>query len=258
MKQLLPDMIPDPYDSAAAKAPKPPGRKARKAVAGGAPADMVANLVETLTERIVAGDYGTHGQLPAEGELSGMFGVSRTVVREAMRILRASRLVEMSQGKPARVTPPDSGGAVASLDLLLRRKHATLIHLAEVRRPLESEIAALAADRRNDVHLGHLERAVHDLATAPGLAERIEADQRFHCILAEATGNPVFVILLETLAGFLQKSRQKTLTYSGAELAVAGHQAILAAVRAGDAEAASRAMHDHLKLATSDLMHMPD
>lgn len=59
--------------------------------------------------------------------------------------------------------------------------------------------AALAAESANDEHPRQLERAVHDLATASQLEARIEADVRFHRILAEATGNPVFVLLLGTL-----------------------------------------------------------
>jgi DNA-binding FadR family transcriptional regulator len=124
---------------------------------------MVATVLHRLTEHIVQGEFDESGWLPSEGELTKAFGVSRTVVREAMRSLRAHGLVEVSQGRPPRVKPPDSQATVASLRLLLRRNKATLLHLAEVRQPLEGEIAALAAERANDEHLRQLERSVHDL-----------------------------------------------------------------------------------------------
>jgi len=218
--------------------------------------DMVATVLDRLTEHIVQGDFDANGLLPSEGELAKSFGVSRTVIRETMRSLRAQGLVEVSQGRAPRVKPPDSKATVASLRLLLRRNKATLLHLVEVRRPVEGEIAALAAERANDEHLRQLQRAVHDLAAASQLEARIEADVRFHRILGEATGNPVFVLLLETLAEFLRESRQKTMAYSGVELALPGHRAILEAVRGRDPVKARAAMEEHLGLAARDLQNM--
>ena len=215
--------------------------------------DRVATVLKQLTHEIIAGRFNSGAALPPEGELAKSHDVSRTVIREAMRSLRAQGLVEMSQGRPARVRPPDPEAVVASLEVLLRRNRATLLHLVEVRRPLESEIAALAAERANDEHLRQLERTVHDLAAASDLEDRIEADVRFHSILAEATGNPVFVLLLETLAGFLRESRQKTLAYSGLEIALQGHRAVYQAVRSRNPSKAREAMEEHLRLATRDL-----
>lgn len=218
-------------------------------------ADTVLNR---LTEHIVNGDFGADGSLPSQGELALSLGVSRTVIREAMRGLCAQGLVEVSQGCAPRVKPPDSQPAVASLRLLLRRNKATLLHLAEVRQSVEGEIAALAAERANAEHLRQLDRAVQDLAAAAQLDDRIEADVRFHRILAEATGNPVFVLLLETLADFLRESRQRTLAYSGVEQALVGHRAILEAVRSCDPAKAREAMQNHLRLAARDLQSLGD
>jgi DNA-binding FadR family transcriptional regulator len=217
---------------------------------------MVVAVLESLTSHIVQGDFESSGVLPSEGELAKSFGVSRTVVREAMRSLRAQGLVEVSQGKPPRVKPPDSKAAIASLELLLRRNKATLLNLAEVRQPLESEIAALAAERATDENLRQLERAAHDLGAATDLEKRIEADVRFHRILGEATGNPVFVLLLETLSGFMRESRQKTLAYSGVDHALNGHRAVLSAVRSRNPAKAREAMLDHLRLARRDLQSL--
>jgi GntR family transcriptional regulator, transcriptional repressor for pyruvate dehydrogenase complex len=241
----------------ATKAKSTTGRAARRAPqSDGTTPDRVAEVLDHLTERIVQGEFDGDGMLPSEGDLAASFSVSRTVIREAMRGLRAAGLVEVSQGRAPRVKPPDSQVTVASLRLLLRRNKATLLHLAEVRRPLESEIAALAAERANDEHLRQLERAVQDLATASPLEGRIAADVRFHRILAEATGNPVFVLLLETLAEFLRESRQKTLAYSGVEEALVGHRAIFEAVRKCDSAKAREAMQEHLMLAARDLQNV--
>lgn len=241
-----------------ARSPKASGRKPGKRVKTPlGETDMVTEVLEKLTARIVDGVYEVGARLPAEGELARQFAVSRTVLREAMRSLRTRGLVEMSQGKMARVKPADPAPTVESLGLLLRRNRASLLHLAEVRHPLESEIAALAARRANQEHLRQLEQTIHDLAVAKELDARIEADILFHHILAQATGNPVFILLLETLVGFMHQSRRKTLTYSGVDVALAGHRAILAAVRAGNPETARKAMNQHLMAAKRDLSNAP-
>ncbi len=218
--------------------------------------DLAQKVLRRLTDHIVMGEFDPGGLLPSQGELAMSFGVSRTVIREAMRGLCAQGLAEVSQGRPPRVKPPDSTAAVASLRLLLRRNSATLLHVVEVRQTLECRIASLAAELANDEHLRQLERALHDLAAASPLEARIEADIRFHRILAEATGNPVFVLLLETMAEFMQESRQRTLAYSGVEQALVGHRAIFAAVRDHDPIKAREAMQEHLRLAARDLQSL--
>jgi GntR family transcriptional regulator, transcriptional repressor for pyruvate dehydrogenase complex len=215
--------------------------------------NMVAAVLESLSERIIVGDFGTDGALPPEGELASRYGVSRTVIREAMHSLRAQGLVEVAQGKPPRVKPPEAATAIASLDTLLRRNRGSLFDLIEARRPLEGEIAALAAERATPEQLEQLKRAIDEQKSAATLDAMIDADMRFHRILAEGAGNPIFGLLLETLAGLLRSSRQETLAQSGVEVALHGHRAILRALRAKDGAAARRAMLDHLRLAERDL-----
>ncbi|HEV3021341.1 MAG TPA: FCD domain-containing protein, partial [Pirellulales bacterium] len=133
------------------------------------------------------------------------------------------------------------------------RGAGTLLHLVEARRPLESEIAALAAERATARHLHALDAAIEQLVAAQTHEERVEADVQFHRVLAESTGNAVFALLLETLAGLLRESRRQTIAQSGIDVALAGHRAILSAVRRKDANGARRAMLEHLTLAERDL-----
>lgn len=216
--------------------------------------DMVAEVLANLSERIIGGSFGADGLLPPEGELATTYGVSRTVIREAMRSLRAHGLVEVAQGRLPRVKPPAPETAIASLDTLLRRSNGSLLHLVETRRPLESEIAALAAERATPEHLDELQKAIDEQANGRTLESQIEADLRFHRVLAEATGNPFFGLLLETLAGLMRNSRQQTLAQSGVAVALQGHRAILKALRARNGSAARTAMLEHLRLAERDLL----
>ena len=240
------------------KRPRRPGRppgKARLAVAGKAEpeGDLVAQVIDHLRKEIVSGSYSAGMSLPSEGSLAETLAVSRTVIREAMRSLRSQGLIVMSQGARPRVAEVDAGPAVESLGLLLTRSRTTLLQLTEVRQPLESRIAALAAERASAAQITALEAAIDDLEQATSLGGRVEADIRFHDLLAEATGNPVFGVLLKAIGGLLDQSRRRTIKAAGLEPAIIGHREILAAVARHDTQAAEAAMRRHLDWAAHDI-----
>lgn len=215
--------------------------------------DLVQGVVALLEKQIVAGELAADRPMPPEGELSRQLGVSRTVIREAMRILGARGLVEVSQGKLPRVKPADPAHVVDSLAIFLQRADHSLLNLTEVRLQLETAIAALAARRATAEQVAAMEDANRRLVGPGTLDQRIDADLRFHALLAEATQNPVFGVLLEPLAHLMRLSRKATLSRTGAERAVAGHRAILEAIRRGDSDAARQAMLEHLTMAERDL-----
>lgn len=215
--------------------------------------NLVEEVVSRLRAHILSGQLAAGDVLPSEGKLAESFRVSRTVVREAMRTLSAQGLVLISQGKRASVKPANPEAAIASLDVLFSRSTGSLAHLTEVRRPLEIEIAGLAAERATDEQLAALEQANADLAAASTLESAVEADVRFHRLLAEATGNPIFALMLETIAQLLKESRRRTIAASGQQLALDEHRRILATVERRDPQAAREAMATHLRLVKRDL-----
>lgn len=233
---------------------RPPG-KARLAVTGKTEpeGDLVAQVVDHLRKEIVSGSCAAGMSLPSEGSMAESLAVSRTVIREAMRSLRSQGLIVMSQGARPRVAEVDLRPTVESLELLLKRSRTTLLQLTEVRRPLESRIASLAAERANDTQIAALQATIDDLERATTLADRVDADIRFHDLLAEATGNPVFSVLLQTLGGLLVASRRRTIKAAGPQPAIVGHREILAAVERHDAQAAEAAMRRHLDWAEKDI-----
>lgn len=215
--------------------------------------NLVEEVVNRLGRQIVAGKLAPGQSLPPEGKLCIELGVSRTVIREAMRILSERGLVEVSQGRPPRAKAMDPTPVVTSLSTYLERGAHPLLHLIEVRCPLEAEIARIAAQRVTPEQLAALEQANQSLLTARKLDDRIEADVQFHNLLAESTGNPVFGLLLAPLARLMRLSRRRTLGRTGAERAAAGHEKVLVALRLGDADAAQQAMLEHLEKAKEDL-----
>ena len=215
--------------------------------------DLVEEIVQEMRSRIVAGQFGQDGELPTEAQLSQSFGVSRTVSREAMRTLRAQGLVAVSRGRRPRVCPVDPQVAIGGLQTLVLRSDVSVRHLFEIRRLLELEIAHIAAQRATEHDCDALQTAIDDQQRAQSVAKQMECDRRFHEVLARATGNVLFSMLLGTVAPLLDASRKTTLSRVGPGRAVEGHTAILASLRARDPQAARRAMELHLKMAEEDL-----
>jgi GntR family transcriptional repressor for pyruvate dehydrogenase complex len=205
----------------------------------------VQQVVATLRERILRGEF-TSGILPSQGKLGAELGVSRPVVREAMRALESQGLLEVSQGRRPRVRPAGSETLIENTRTLLSRGAISFGHLIELRKPLESEVAALAARRATPQLLDRLRESVATLRAARGAADQLAADRRFHELLAEASGNPLFQAILQALADLLDASRRHTFKVSGVQSALRGHTAILSAVENEDREGARRAMLDHL------------
>jgi DNA-binding FadR family transcriptional regulator len=215
--------------------------------------NRVRGTVEQLQQQIIAGVYGIDGLLPSEMQLAQAMGVSRTVIREAMRMLGAQGLVEVSQGRVSRVKKPDTQVAADAIGVHLQREGHYMEDLIEVRRFLETAIATLAAERATAEHIQRLEENLDLLASQKNLDHQIEADLQFHDLLAETTGNPVFQILLKALAGPMLESRKRTLPQSGVERSLAGHRNILAALKHHNPDEARQAMLDHLSEAQKDL-----
>ncbi len=215
--------------------------------------NLVRQTVDRMRSAILEHHFGVSGLLPPEPELTRDLGVSRTVLREALRHLEAQGLVEVSQGRRSRIRPADFHAAAATLELLLRRTKGTMNSLLEVRRPVESEIAALAAQRATEENREALTKAVLDLETAKDLDAQIEADVRFHRELARASQNPVYQALLETLNELMTASRHKTIGMHGVSGAIDGHRKILKEVLARSPDAARRVMLEHLCVTEKEL-----
>jgi GntR family transcriptional repressor for pyruvate dehydrogenase complex len=206
---------------------------------------LVRRAEEHLRKYILK--QGDNDLLPSQGELATTLGVSRTVLREAMKHLEAEGLLEIAQGRRCRVKPAGPHASVRTLHAMLRRSDGSLAHLLEVRRPLEGEIAALAAGRIQPDELSTLEKTILELEVLQTLDRRVEADLLFHRTLAQATRNPVFPLLLDTLAELMRASRYASIGAHGVSAAVDGHREILEAVKSGNPTAAREAMLRHLQ-----------
>jgi GntR family transcriptional repressor for pyruvate dehydrogenase complex len=168
-------------------------------------------VAEHLSERIISGDLAAGDLIPTERELCETMGVSRTVVREAVKVLESRGLVRIERGRGTIVQEPQAGPLGDTLKLLLRRRGHVVEDLLEIRKLLEVGIAGMAAERRTDANLQVMERSIAIMREHPGEPEGyIDADVAFHAELARATQNPVVLVLLEPVAELLRESRLKS------------------------------------------------
>ena len=214
---------------------------------------LTADLVQALGDRIRDGRLAAGGKLPTEGEIMAEFGVSRTVVREAISKLQASGLVSTRHGVGTFVVGLGDTAAFR----IAPDQFATLrdvIAVLELRIGVETEAAALAASRRTAQNLADLRGAL-DAFTAATEAGRdaVGPDFQFHLEIARATQNAHFADLLGTLGTMiiprarletaepLSPERREYLRRVNGE-----HESIYDAIAAQDAEAARAAMRTHL------------
>jgi GntR family transcriptional repressor for pyruvate dehydrogenase complex len=210
--------------------------------------DNVSQVADHLERAILTGQMATGDVLPSERGLSAQLGVSRSVVREALHRLASLGLVRSVHGSGTRVEAPTSRAVTVGYQRLLQRPDFRLADLAAVRLPLETIIAALAAQKRTPADLERLAEAQKVLGNPRrSLDVHVQADLDFHAALADATGNPLFQVVLGPIQQLLMESRRRTLGRFGSEIAHRHHAQILAAVAAGDATAAERAMREHIE-----------
>lgn len=208
-------------------------------------------VVAGLKDKILAGGLRPGQKLPSESELIEEFGVSRTVVREAVTQLRAEGLVETFQGRGSFVlaVPEPTSFMVESAAI---RTHHDVLAMVDFRLGVECEAAALAAARIDAAGTEAVRTALTDFGTATP-DDAVEADFRFHRAVAAASGNRFYVDLVDSLGPMMI---MLTRTRLGAEHSITDaahaervrreHEQVAAAVIAGEPELARAAMRLHL------------
>lgn len=214
--------------------------------------EAVVNQIESL---IISRQLSPGDAIPSERRLAELLGVSRSVVREAMRILERAGLIAIKPGRGAFVQDPSSQSISRPLSFLIRMRAGTIENCLEFRRHLEPEIAYLAAERRSEEDLRDMEFFLQEMERDKEIPERfIEHDQAFHSALAESTGNPVFLLVLDSTIDLLHEMRQKTMHISKPfKRDRQEHTEIFERVRNRDADGARAAMIAHLRSVAKQL-----
>lgn len=220
---------------------------------------MHVDAVERLGVAIVSGTYPPGCSLPIEAELGDWLGASRTVVREATKVLAAKGML-LSRPKVGTVVLPRDRWDVLDPQLLRwlldhGPMEEVIRDLIEVRLIIEPAAARLAAARRSDDEAAQLDRLVNAMAVAVDDQDAyIAVDLAFHSAILSATRNATLIRLAGAIGDGLRASRQLSVHAPGGPAgAMAEHRAVADAVIAADPIAAERAMSELLDLTRTHL-----
>jgi GntR family transcriptional repressor for pyruvate dehydrogenase complex len=206
-------------------------------------------IADQLLEAIVTGGFRIGALLPSERELGDQFQVSRTVIREAIRALSTKGVVEVQSGRGVRVLRLDTTPVTEAMALLLRStSDIDFFKVHEVRTMFEVHMSGLAAARASDAEIAELKdivRATEDVTD--DLEKTSELDVAFHRAVARATGNELFVVLLDSIGPALLQTRRATLAIPHRPtIVVEQHRQILEGIGAHDPVIARASMEAHL------------
>jgi len=205
------------------------------------------SVAQDIGARILNGEFGPGTLLPNEAEWCKSFGVSRTAVREAIKMLMGKGLIISRPRIGSRVQPREQWNLL-DRDVLAwycaaAKQTHFLAHMQQVREILEPETAALAAANHTAEQLQAIEGAYAEMSAAKTLAAWNDADVRFHFAILQAAGNELLVplgLVIESALGsmFTFTARQK----GDVGRTLPGHERILVAIRARRPNAARQAV----------------
>jgi len=209
-------------------------------------------VFEFMLDNVRSGAWDWGAEIPSERVLIEQYGVSRVALREAISMLRGLGVLEVSHGRRTRVKKIGSEALARLLPLMLASGgQRTFDQIFEARLGVESQSAALAARRRTPEQVERLETLVSRFRAEIHSAEAhsLKIDLEFHMEIARASANPLFPMLLESLAGFVAFAQRESCAHHPERRlrAVMSHEAIFEAIRDGDSERARVEMESHLR-----------
>lgn len=223
-------------------------------------ARLYEQVAAQITDWILEQELDAGDRLPAERELAARLGVSRATLSQALVALEVVGVVAVRHGDGTVVTERGVRGAVVPGSALAPgdpaeeitaaiRAHADrLPDVIDARDALETKIAALAAERHTAEDLAGLDAALGAMAADVAQGGRgVEGDERFHAAVTAAAHAPLLEQMMRAISALVAETRVESLSQPGRPPAsLAGHRAIVEAIRAGDPAAAAGAMHDHV------------
>ncbi len=210
--------------------------------------NVIAQAAQEIRRLVIGNGMPEGAKLPSEHALGARLGVSRSSVREALRVLEALGLVEKAQGKrvfvrrnrPAYVPQHYRPGAVQEAGPLALQMRAAL-------EPCCAELAAARAGAREVRALGAELQKFRDALASGALEDAVLADSRFHLLLARASRNEIFYHMMQSLDLVATENRRQALAFYNDRRLIDLHAGIFEAVRRRDSAAARRAMERHMR-----------
>lgn len=213
-------------------------------------ATLSEKVAAEISQAILDGALAPGERLLSERELAAQFGVSRTVIREAVRSLVPSGLVEARSGRGLQVAAVGPQAVSRSMDVFLRRsRDIDYMRVNEVRAALEIDMAGYAAERATPADIEELRKLNEQLrGTAPDdVTQAAELDVAFHRAVAKATQNELFTVLLDAVGSVLLEVRVRAFAVPSIRgYAISAHEEIFDQIAAKAPDKAREAMRRHL------------
>ena len=227
--------------------------------AGGKTAGLVEQVIDYLRDHVASEQLRPGAKLPSETNISVTLGVSRPVVREAMRTLAATGLVELAVGKRATIVPVDGEMLSRVIGNAVLIGQAEAPDILEMRRGIEITMVALAADRRSESDVAELKAIVQEMATCLADGPRYShLDLQLHKTLARATANPLYPLLIEALRQLIEVSMLAGIARWATTPALKHvqdlHETIVREVEARNPSGAASAMAQHFDDALATIL----
>lgn len=209
--------------------------------------DQIANRIEQM---ILSDITQASEKLPSEQALAAGFGVSRSVIREALTILKARGLVSPKQGEGSYITVPHSVHVMDTVNRFALMKHISMHDISAVRVHLETMAARLAAENITSEELNQLEALNKEMERKKtDLDKRVEIDLKFHLLIATFSKNKMLKVFIQSLNSLVAPMLRRSLFVPMAnEDGVQYHNRIISALRSGDADISENIIREHLML----------
>lgn len=209
--------------------------------------ELPAVAAERLRQMIMVQDMGPGDKFPSEAELIAMFGVSRSTVREAIKLLMAENIVEIRRGKGTYIAAKP-GMTKDPLGLNFTNQKRLLENLMETRMMIEPQIAYLAAQRATPENIDKIRKIMEKMQNANNMkTDYTPYDVAFHTAVAECTQNDVLHRILPIICESIREGYRETVNVEGSfKRAIISHTSIYEAIRKGGAELAKLETEKHL------------
>ncbi|WP_126177100.1 FadR/GntR family transcriptional regulator [Tsuneonella rigui] len=220
---------------------------------------LVESATEAVREHIRLNQLKVGDVLPSEGSFASELGVSRPVMREAFHALAALKMIDVGNGRRARVGAIDGSVMAASIGHAVNTAQVSLADVWDVRRTLELRTAELAARNRTDQQADAIVTAAHTLAMSRDETTRTAADTAFHQSIALASGNQMFFQIVRSFEQMMQIAIPKAwagrATDAEREESLALHREVADAIANRDPVSAREAMESHFARSIGELFH---
>jgi len=216
---------------------------------------LYESVAASIEEAILKGDVKQGEKLPSEQSLARQFGVSRNILREALKAVRARGLLDVRNGDGSYVARPDSADLGAMLRRVLLLSDTVINDYFEIRFALEVTASELASLRATEEQIGLLQSIVDQMAGVLTVKEELaRLDFEFHLGVARATGNPLFPCFLEPMRQLMTDMFHFAYPDpAGLDDSLASHARIVRAIRERDPGAAREAMSRHLQSSVTNV-----